>query len=134
MSQQENKNATFFAPHLTLKNVKAGMEFYQKAFGAKELRRWSNDDGSVHVAEMEINGAMFHLHEETPRDKQLSPETVKATTLLIGLFVPDPDKLFQGAIHAGGKILNAMQDNDYGYRQGIVVDLFGHQWLIQKKI
>lgn len=78
------------------------MEFYQKAFGAKELRRWSNDDGSVHVAEMEINGAMFHLHEEVPHSKQISPETAKATTLLIGLFVPDPHQLVQQAAAAGG--------------------------------
>ena len=53
----QNWNTTFFAPHLALINVKAGMEFYVKAFGAQELRRFSNDDGSVHVAEMEINGA-----------------------------------------------------------------------------
>jgi PhnB protein len=98
------------------------------------LRKWSNDDGGVHVAEMEINRAMFHLHEETPRSKQLSPETVQATTLLIGLFTPDPDKLFQQAIDAGGHIQSAMQDYDYGYRQGVVVDPFGHQWLVQKKI
>lgn len=48
--------------------------------------------------------------------------------------MPDPDKLFQDAIHVGGRILNAMQDYDYGYRQGTLVDPFGHQWLIQKKI
>jgi len=110
------------------------MEFYVKAFGAKELRRFSNDDGSVHVAEMEINSAMFHIHEISERNKQLSPETVKATTLVIGLFAPDPDHLFQQAIKAGGKATSDMQDYDYGYRQGVITDPFGHQWLIQKKI
>jgi PhnB protein len=125
---------TFFAPHLTLKNVKAGMEFYQKAFGAKELRKFSNDDGSVHVAEMEIGGALFHMHEETQRSNQLSPETVKATTMLVGLFVPDPDALVRRAEDAGGRITSPIQDYDYGYRQGVITDPFGHQWLIQKKI
>jgi len=134
MAQQENDTTTFFAPHLAIKILKPAMEFYQKAFGAKELHRWTNDDGSVHVAEMEINGAMFHLHEETPRSNQLSPETVKATTLLIGLFVPDPHALVQQADAAGGHVSSPVQDYDYGYRQGIVVDPFGHQWLIQKKI
>jgi PhnB protein len=130
----QNWNTTFFAPHLALINVKAGIEFYVKAFGAKELRRFSNDDGSVHVAEMEIDGAMFHLHEETQRSNQLSPETVKATTLVIGMFTPDPDQLFQQAVKAGGIISSEMQNYDYGYRQGVITDPFGHQWLIQKKI
>src|SRR5688572_4324724 len=35
----------FFAPHLTLKNVKAAMDYYQKAFDAKILRQWDNADG-----------------------------------------------------------------------------------------
>jgi PhnB protein len=52
MSQQGNKNTAFFAPHLAIKIVKPAMKFYQKAFDAKELRRFSNEDGSVHVTEM----------------------------------------------------------------------------------
>lgn len=133
----ENKfetGRTFFAPHLALRNVLTGMEFYKKAFGAVELRRWSNDDGTVHVGEMEIDGALFHLHEESPNSNQFSPETVKATTLVIGTFAANPDALFQLAVDAGAKVLSPIQDYDYGYRQGIVADPFGHQWLIQKKI
>lgn len=125
---------TFFAPHLALRNVLAAMEFYKKAFGAMELRRWSNEDGSVHVGEMEIDGALFHMHEETPASHQLSPETVNATTMVIGTFAADPDTLFKQAVAAGAKVSSPMQDYDYGYRQGIVTDPFGHQWLIQKKI
>ena len=123
-----------FVPHLQSRNVLAGMEFYKKAFGAVELRRWSNPDGSVHVAEMSIDGAMFHIHEEVARDKQLSPETVNAVTSLIGIFVPDPDLLANNAVLAGGQVTSPMQDYDYGYRQGVITDPFGHQWLLQKKI
>jgi PhnB protein len=110
------------------------MEFYKKAFGASELRRWSNDDGSVHVAELAIGGAMFHLHEEVTRKGQLSPETVRSTTLLIGLFVSDPHTFVKRATEAGAREIDPVQDYDYGYRQGTIVDPFGHQWLIQKKI
>jgi len=125
---------TVFAPHLQSKNVLVGMEFYKKAFGAIELRRWSNPDGSVHVAEMSIDGALFHIHDEVAREQQLSPDTVKAVTCLIGIFVPDPDKMMNNAVLAGGKISSPMQDYDYGYRQGVVTDPSGHQWLIQKRI
>lgn len=125
---------TFFAPHLAVRVLRPAVEFYEKAFSAKVLHTWDNPDGSIHVAEMEIEGAMFHLHEEVDGKKQLSPETVGATTMLIGLFSPDPDKLFQQALAAGARELEPMQDYDYGYRQGTLVDPFGHQWLIQKKL
>ena len=123
-----------FAPHLQMKIVLNGMNFYEKAFGAIELRRWSNPDGSVHVAEMSIDGAMFHIHEEVSRENQLSPESVHAVTSLISIFVNDPDTMANNAVAAGAKLLNPMKDYDYGYRQGLVMDPFGHQWLIQKRI
>jgi PhnB protein len=126
-------NTTFFAPHLAIKVVRPAMEFYQKAFDARVLRVWEHE-GRLHVAEMEIDGALFHLHEETARDQQLSPEGVAATTVLIGVFTPDPDRYLRQAVEAGGRIISPMQDFDYGYRQGIVADPFGHQWMFQKKL
>jgi PhnB protein len=130
----EGERATFFAPHLTLRNVTAGIQFYEAAFGAVELRRWSNSDGSVHVAEMAIDGALFHLHEEVPRTGEFSPETLNGTTSLVGLFVNDPDALIKRAVAAGGREISPAKDYDYGYRQGTIGDPAGHQWLIQRKI
>ena len=128
------RSATTFVPHLQSKNVLAGMEFYKSAFGAIELRRWSNPDGSVHVAEMSIDGAMFHIHEEVSRSRQMSTETLNGVTCLIGIFVADPDAMANKAVAAGGTITSPMRDYDYGYRQGVVTDPSGHQWLVQKKI
>ena len=125
---------TFFAPHLTVQNVLAELNFCKAAFGAAELRRFSNADGSVHVAEMSIDGALFHLHEEMPGSSERSPETLKGTTSAIGLFVPDPAATVKKAVAAGGRETNPVKDYDYGYRQGTVTDPAGHVWLIQKKI
>ena len=98
------------------------------------MRRWSNDDGSVHVAEMSIDGTLFHLHEESSGKNELSPETVKATTIAIGLFVSDPHAVMAKAVAAGGTELDPVRDYDYEYRQGCVADPFGHHWLLEKKI
>src|SRR5690606_12991605 len=57
---------TFFAPQLFIPSSVSDISFYFKAFGAAEIRRWQNDDGSIHVAELSINGTIFHLHEERP--------------------------------------------------------------------
>jgi PhnB protein len=66
--------------------------------------------------------------------RQYSPETLKGTTSLVGLFVEDPDALINTAIAAGGREISPVQDYDYGYRQGTIVDPAGHQWLIQRKV
>ncbi len=53
------KRSVAFSPTLYFRNVADAIRFYQGAFDAKELRRWSNDDGSVHVAELVIEDAHF---------------------------------------------------------------------------
>jgi PhnB protein len=127
-------SSTFFAPQLALRNVLAGVEFYKVAFGAIELRRFANPDGSLHVAEMAIDGALFHLHEEVPRTGEFGPETLKGTSVVLGLFVNDPAAVVRRAVAAGARESSPVRDYDYGYRQGTVIDPAGHHWLIQKKI
>lgn len=133
-SSNKATNTARFAPILYMKNVADAIAFYEKAFDAKELRRWSNDDGSVHVTEMKIEDALFRLHEETKRNAELSPKTLNGTCVILGLFVANPDAVFEKAIKAGATVSSPMQDYDYGYRQGNLTDPFGHHWTIEKSI
>ena len=125
---------TFFAPMLYVQNVAAAIDFYSKALGAKELRRWNDEDGGVHVAEMAINNALFHRHEEVPRSNELSPGTLHGSCLVIGLFIANTDSVFANAVAAGATATSPLQNFDYGYRQGSITDPFGHCWQIKKKI
>lgn len=127
-------NQPFFAPELFIDNGVKDISFYKKAFGAIETMRFSNEDGSIHVAELSIDGAIFHLHEITDKLDFLSPGKHKSTTVCIGLFVSDVDKIIKTAIEAGASEIRPAQDYDYGYRQGTIKDPFGHLWQIQKKI
>jgi PhnB protein len=126
-----NNCPAFFAPELHIPNGTLNIDFY-KNFGATEHFCLLNDDGSIHVAELEIDGAIFHLHE-TMRDA-LEPIGAKGVTSVIGLFVPNVDEVMNRAIQAGAIEINPAQDYDYGYRQGMFKDPFGHLWQIQKKI
>ena len=130
----DEKQATAFAPILYLNNVADAIAFYQNAFDAKELRRWSNDDGSVHVAEMTIDDTLFHLHEEVSGKAQLSPGTLGGTSVILGLFVDDPDAVILKAVAAGATESSPVKDYEYGYRQGDITDPFGHHWTIEKSI
>ena len=130
---KENSN-TFFAPQLFVNNGVKDISFYANAFGATEQLCFSNDDGSLHVAELSIDGAIFHLHETTAKPYFFSPGKHKGTTTIIGLFVSDVDAVMSNAVKAGATETNPAKDYEYGYRQGEVEDPFGHHWLIQKKI
>lgn len=125
------EDRTHFAPELHIPNGTTEIDFYTK-FGATEIFCFRNDDGSIHVAELEINGATFHVHE-TMRNA-LEPISAKGVTTIIGLFVSDVQEVMDKAIRAGATEINPVTDHEYGYRQGMFKDPFGHYWQIQKKI
>ena len=127
-------NKTFFAPQLHIKSGVHNIDFYKNGLGAIELRRWSNDDDSVHVAELSIDGALFHLHEENPQKGFFEPTRNNGVTAIIGIFVSDVDAMMSKAIKAGATEMNPAKDYEYGYRQGELKDPFGHHWLIQQEI
>ena len=124
----------FFAPELFINNGVKDVSFYKNAFGASEQMRFSNDDGSIHVVELSIDGTIFHIHEITAKQYFFSPDKNNGTTICIGLFVSDVDEVMSKAINAGAIEISPAQDYEYGYRQGTIKDPFGHYWQIQKKI
>jgi PhnB protein len=101
MTKTEDK--THFAPELHIPNGTIEIDFYKK-FGATEIFCFRNDDGSIHVAELEINGAIFHVHE-TMREA-LEPIRAKGVTSVIGLFVPNVEEVMHKAIQAGATEIN----------------------------
>jgi PhnB protein len=125
--------ATHFAPELHIPNNTFDIDFYKK-FGANENFCFRNDDGSIHVAELQLEGAIFHMHEVVRSLDALEPHAAKGVTTIIGLFVPDVDAVMQKGIAAGATEIHPATDYEYGYRQGMFRDPFGHYWQIQKKI
>ena len=123
----------FFAPQLFINNGVKDISFYANTFGATENFCLRNEDDSVHVAELSIDGTIFHLHEVT-KPYFFSPDKHNGTTAIIGLFVPDVDAVMNRAIAAGAEEISAAKDYEYNYRQGEIKDPFGHHWLIEKKI
>jgi len=120
-------------PLLTVKDARAMVEFYKKAFGAVERSRQSSPSGQF-VIEMTIDGDPFYAVDENPAGFNLSPKTLGGTTVRISLIVDDPDAVAQRAIDAGGKIVFPVADQPYGMRQGRIADPEGHHWLIGKRL
>ncbi|MFC5860872.1 VOC family protein [Acidicapsa dinghuensis] len=117
-------------------NVRQGakaIDFYQAAFDAKILHRFDAPDGSV-VAQLGIGESDFWLADEALEYQNHSPESLNGTTLRMVLVVDDPDAVFATAIAAGAKSICPVQDEEYGWRIGRLMDPFGHHWEIGKTI
>ena len=126
------KVKTAFMPELSISNGTTDVDFYKRAFNAEEFLRVNNDDGSVHVVVFKIDEAMFALHELTQWSRTILPDPEKGGTVTVGLIVDDVHAVVDQAVAAGAKLIEPVTDYEYGWRQGSIVDPFGHRWQIQK--
>jgi PhnB protein len=116
-------------PHLTVRNAAQVMEFYKKAFGAKEIRRAYMPDGkSIIHAEMQIGDSRFFLNDEFPQMGALSPADSKGSPVTIHLWSEDVDSLYKQALAAGAKTVMPLADQFWGDRYAVVSDPSGHHW------
>jgi PhnB protein len=128
-----DETATKVTPMLSLRDAPRASEFYQRAFGARELSRSTSPEGRV-VAILAIGDAEFGIADEATQVGNLSPETLGGTSVRISLLVDDPDAVAQRAVDAGAELLFPVEDQPYGMRQGRVRDPFGHHWLIGRPL
>ena len=115
-------------PYLSVRGGAAAIDFYKKAFGAKEIMRMPGPKGDIGHAEIEIGGSRIMLADEYPEIDFLSPAARGGTTVTIHLYVPDADRIMQCATEAGGTVVQPMKDQFYGDRAGSLRDPFGHVW------
>ena len=101
------------------------------AFGAEVLFRI--DEGGV-IAHLSIDGSEFWVADESPENKNFSPETLGGPTVRLILVVDDPDAVFARAVEAGATVVWPVADQPYHWRVGRVADPFGHHWEIGKPL
>lgn len=117
-------------PYLIVKDGAGAIEFYKKAFGAKELLRCPMPGGKLGHAEVKIGDSPIMLADEFPDMGYRSPQSLGGTPVSILLYVENVDARFNQAIAAGAKALMPVKDQFYGDRSGTLTDPFGHVWTI----
>ena len=117
-------------PHLTIRGAAEAIEFYKKAFDAREIRRSMGPDAKLMHAEIQIGDSRVFLNDEFPEMGASSPFALKGTPVTMHLFVEDCDSVFDKAVKAGATVAMPLADQFWGDRYGLLVDPFGHRWSV----
>ena len=112
-------------------DVREAIAFYARAFDAKT--GWSTPPEEGMVAQLVVHGAEFWVHPADEGIGNPAPPAAGSAVRLM-LIVDDPDAVFDRAVAAGARVRSAMQDHEYGWRDGSVVDPYGHRWEIGKPL
>lgn len=116
--------------YLTFKDAGVAIEFYQKAFGAKERMRLAGPSGKIGHAEIAIGDSVIMLADEYPAYGMVSAETLGGSPVKMDLHVEDADKFTERAVAAGATMVRPVEDQFYGYRSGQIADPFGYTWIV----
>ncbi len=115
-------------PYLSVNGAASAIDFYRRAFGAKEIRRHATPDGRIMNAMLKIGDSMIMLS-----DNLMGPQP-QGGAVTIHLYSKDVDKLWDQAVSAGAKATMPLDDQFWGERYGQLTDPFGHKWSISMQV
>ncbi len=121
-------------PYLYIKGASAAIDFYKKAFDAKDHFRMNGPGGTVAHASLTIGNSIMMLADESPQMGAISPTTLKGAGVSMVLYVEDVDTVFKRAVDAGAVVKMPVENKFYGERAGTLIDPFGHIWTIMTHV
>jgi PhnB protein len=117
-------------PYLAVEDAAEAIEYYKKAFGAKERVRMDTPDGKIGHAELEIGDSLVMLADPFPQASTRPPKELGGTTVSVFLYVEDVDAVVKQAVDAGATVTMEVADQFWGDRFGSITDPFGHSWSV----
>jgi PhnB protein len=113
-------------PYLQVNGAAQLIDFLKRAFGAEEVMRVNQPDGTIGHAQMSVSGSVVELADAS--------QQFKPNPTAIWLFVDDVDATYQRALEAGAASIHGPMDQDYGNREASVKDPFGNHWYLAKRL
>jgi len=117
-------------PYLAFEDAAEAIEYYKRAFGAKERMRMEAPNGQIGHAELEIGDSLVMLADAFPQSTTRPPSELGGTSAGVFLYVEDVDAVVKQATDAGATITMEVADQFWGDRFGSIKDPFGHSWSV----
>jgi PhnB protein len=121
-------------PYLCVEDAAQAIEFYTRAFGAKERGRMAAPDGKIAHAELQIGDSVVMVSDPFPQSNLKPPKEVGGISTALFVYVEDIDAFVQQAADAGATVTSPPEDMFWGDRFGTLSDPFGHSWQIATHI
>jgi PhnB protein len=122
------------SPELSVRRGRDAIEFYKAAFGAVEVYRvGGTDENEDVVAQLTVGNASFWVADESPPNKNFSPESLGGSTVRLLLIVDDPRSVVERAVGLGAKEVVPVEEA-HDWLLGRIEDPFGHHWEIGKPL
>ena len=116
-------------PVLVVKGAEQAIEFYKKAFRAKNASTKYMSGGNIIMhAEIQIGDSRIMLNDEFSEMNCKSPPSVGGASTALYVYVKDVEKMFTQAVDSGAKVTMPLMDAFWGDRTGQLIDPFGHIW------
>ena len=119
-------------PGLCVRQAVNALEFYKKAFGARELMRMPGPGGKIMHAEIKLGNSIIFVSDEFPEMpcSARAPETLKGVSSALYIYVENVDAAFDKAVKAGAKVNMPLTDMFWGDRYCQLQDPDGHIWAL----
>jgi PhnB protein len=118
------------SPYLAVDDAARAIDYYARAFGAKERVRMDGPGGTIGHAELEVGDSRIMLSDPFPQASTRPPKELGGTSASVFMYVEDVDAVVKQAVDAGATITMEVADQFWGDRFGTVTDPFGHVWSI----
>jgi len=115
-------------PGIAVRDAAQAIEFYKKAFGAKEKSRMPGPDGKLMHADIMIGDSHIMMGEENLQMGNPSPLSLNGSPISLYVYVKNADKVFDQAVKEGASVVMPVMDQFWGDRAGMVTDPYGHKW------
>jgi PhnB protein len=117
-------------PYLIIDNGRANqaLDFYIRAFNAREILRMPRPDGGVAHAEIRLGDSVIMLADESINTGSFGPHHYGGSPITLFVYVPNVDATTEQATAAGATVTRPVADQFYGDRTAGLKDPFGHHW------
>jgi uncharacterized glyoxalase superfamily protein PhnB len=122
--------AVRLSPRLIVPDPDRASDYYQRALGAEQVLRATDDGGRPVAVIHRLGESTFTVSPAVRQWGWIAPQELGGSPVLVEAEVGDQDGVGRRMVDGGGEVIVPIEDRPYGKREGRIRDPFGHLWII----